>query len=265
MLPFADAGSPRLRLLPVTAALIGLNCIVFLYELQTGGLGLISGGGRFEISVFFFKWGFIPSELAEGRNYQRLLSGTDIASPVPTWVTIFSSMFIHGGLLHLASNMLFLWVFGNSMENHLGPVRFVLLYFATGVAATLAHMATDLQSQAPLIGASGAISGVLGAYLLTFPFNRIRALIVMFIITVIELSAMWLLGAWFLWQLVQGLTSLGLSSAVDVAFFAHVGGFAAGMLLVAAGRVVARRPLLPRRRPVWRQWDEDDSFTQNRD
>ena len=152
MFPFADAGARRRSPPPVTVGLIGLNVLVFLYELQVGGLGVLTGGGSFDISVFFFKWGFIPSELAEGRDYQLLASGTDIASLVPTWATVFSSMFLHGGFLHLAGNMLFLWVFGRSMEDNLGPVRFLLLYFATGVAATLAHMAINPQSQAPLIG-----------------------------------------------------------------------------------------------------------------
>ena len=247
MFPFADAGARRRSPPPVTVGLIGLNVLVFLYELQVGGLGVLTGGGSFDISVFFFKWGFISSELAEGRDYQLLATGTDIASLVPTWATVFSSMFLHGGFLHLAGNMLFLWVFGRSMEDNLGPVRFLLLYFATGVAATLTHMAINPQSQAPLIGASGAVSGVLGAYLLTYPYNRIRALIVMFFITVIEVSAVWLLGGWFIWQIFQGLTSLGLSSTVSIAFFAHVGGFAAGLLLVATGRVITRRPVLPRR------------------
>ena len=260
MFPFADAGYSRRGLPPVTVALIGLNCLVFVYELQTGGLGLLTGGGRFDISVFFFKWGFIPSELAEGRNYQILFDGTDIASPVPTWGTVFSSMFIHGGFLHLASNMLFLWVFGSSMEQWLGPFRFLLLYLATGVAAALTHMMIDPQSQAPLIGASGAVSGVLGAYLLTHPYNRIRALILMLIITVIELPAIWLLGGWFAWQLVQGLFSLGLSSAVNIAFFAHVGGFAAGALLIAAARVLMRRPVLPPRPVPWYQQQRDDWY-----
>ena len=260
MFPFSDAGSPRVGLPPVTVALIGLNCLVFIYELQTGGLGLLTGGGRFDINVFFFKWGFIPSELSEGRDYQQLYDGTDIASPLPTWGTVFSSMFIHGGLLHLASNMLFLWVFGSSMESSLGPVRFLLLYLATGVAAVLAHMAIEPQSQSPLIGASGAVSGVLGAYLLTFPYNRVRALILMIIVTVIELPAVWLLGGWFAWQLLLGLTSLGLSDAVSVAFFAHVGGFAAGVLLIAAARLLARRRVLPSRPRPWYDAREEEWY-----
>ena len=258
MFPFSDAGARHRSLAPVTVGLIGFNCLVFLYELQTGGLGLLSGGGSFDISIFFYKWGFIPSELAEGRNYQFHFTGVSIASPIPTWATIFSSMFIHGGFLHLAGNMLFLWVFGSSVEHHQGPLRFLLLYLATGVAATLSHLAIDPQSQTPLIGASGAVSGVLGAYLLTYPYNRIRALIVMILITVIEVRAIWLLGGWFIWQLLQGLTSLGLSSTVSVAFFAHVGGFVAGILAVAAARVITRRPLLPRRQPAWQSWAEDD-------
>jgi membrane associated rhomboid family serine protease len=257
--PFADAGARYRSFAPVTIGLIVLNCLVFLYELQTGGLGVLTGGGSFQINLFFYQWGFIPSELAEGRDYQFHFTGADIASPVPTWATVFSSMFIHGGFLHLAGNMLFLWVFGNSMEHHLGPVRFLLLYLVTGVAAVLSHMAIEPQSQVPLIGASGAVSGILGAYLLTFPRNRIRALIVMILITVIEVPAMWLLGGWFLWQLFQGLTSLGLSNTVSVAFFAHVGGFAAGLLAVAAARVITRRPVLPQRQySSYYRWDDDD-------
>lgn len=263
MFPFADAGARRIGLPPVTVGLIGLNCLVFLYELQTGGLGVLTGGGDFRLDLFFFKWGFIPAELSQGQDYQFLMDRRfDIASPIPTWATILSSMFIHGGFMHLAGNMLFLWVFGSSMERRLGPLVFPALYLVTGVAAALSHLAIDPQSQAPLIGASGAVSGVLGAYLLIYPYNRIRALIVMFIITVIELPAMWLLGGWFLWQLFQGVTSLGLSSSVNVAFFAHIGGFAAGALLVAAPRIIARRPLLPRRYPEWRYRRDDDDYYQ---
>ena len=258
MFPFLDAGARRRSLPPVTVGLIGLNLLVFLYELQVGGLGVLTGGGGFDVNVFFLKWGFIPSELAEGRDYQLLITGVDISSPVPTWATILSSMFIHGGFLHLASNMLFLWVFGSTVEHGLGPVRFLLLYLATGVVATLSHLAVDPSSQVPLIGASGAVSGVLGAYLMTYPYNRIRALIVMILITVIEVPAIWLLGAWFVWQLFQGLTSLGLSNAVSVAFFAHVGGFAAGVLVIAIARVFMRRPVLPRREQAWRYWRDDD-------
>ena len=258
MFPFSDAGARHHGLAPVTLGLIALNCLVFLYELQTGGLGVLMGGGSFDINVFFFKWGFIPSELSEGKEYRFLFDGTDIASPVPTWVTILSSTFIHGGFLHLAGNMLFLWVFGTSMEHYLGQARFLLLYLATGVVAVLSHLAIEPQSQVPLIGASGAVSGVLGAYLLTFPYNRIRALILMVLITVIELPAVWLLGLWFLWQLFQGLTSLGLSNTVSVAFFAHVGGFVAGTLLVATGRLLMRRPIIPRRATPLDYWIDDE-------
>ena len=258
MFPFSDAGAGSRGLPAVTVGLIGLNCLVFLYELRIGGFGVLTGGGSLDINLFFYKWGFIPSEIWEGRDYQLLQGGFDIASPIPTWATVFSSMFIHGGFLHLASNMLFLWVFGNSMERGLGPVRLLLLYLATGVVAVFSHLAVDPVSQVPLIGASGAVSGVLGAYLLTYPYNRIRALIVLVLITVIEVPAVWLLGGWFAWQLFQGLTSLGLSHTVSVAFFAHVGGFAAGALAIAGARALARRPVLPRRGPSRVYWDGDD-------
>ena len=161
-----------------------------------------------------------------------------IDTPLPTWTTIFSSMFIHGGLFHFAGNMMFLWVFGDNVEDWLGHYKYLIFYVLVGIAATLSQLAIDPRSLAPMIGASGAISGVMGAYMLLYPFNRINTLIIFYFITVIRLPAGWLLGLWFLWQAVQGFGSLAISSQVSVAFFAHVGGFVAGVILVAVFKLL---------------------------
>lgn len=259
MIPFSDADVRNPTLPVVTLALIGISCLVFLYELQVGGFGVLTGGGEIDISIFFLKWGFIPEELASGEALTGLrtrLDVLDIETPLPTWTTLFTSMFIHGGVFHLAGNMMFLWVFGDNIESRLGRFKFLVFYLLAGVAASLSQLTIDPDSQTPLVGASGAISGVLGAYLLTFPFNRIRALIIFYIITVVELPAIWLLGAWFIWQLIQGAMSLGLSNSVNVAFFAHIGGFVSGLIMIAVYRVLVREPILPstRRRPPWDNW-----------
>jgi membrane associated rhomboid family serine protease len=158
--------------------------------------------------------------------------------------------------MHLAGNMMFLWVFGDNIEDRLGHVKYLVFYLVAGVAATLSQWVISTDSQVPLIGASGAISGVLGAYLVVYPNNRVKALIIFYLITVVEMRAMWILGAWFVWQLIQGSLSLGVSDTVSVAFFAHIGGFAAGMVLAVAYKLVLREPLMPRSSRVqpWDHW-----------
>lgn len=180
----------------------------------------------------------------------------NIETPVHTVFTIFTSMFIHGGFMHLAGNMMFLWVFGDNIEDRLGHVKYLVFYLVAGVAATLSQWVISTDSQVPLIGASGAISGVLGAYLVVYPNNKVKALIIFYLITVVEMRAMWILGAWFVWQLIQGSLSLGVSDSVSVAFFAHIGGFVAGMVLAVAYKFVLKEPLLPGSARVqpWDRW-----------
>ena len=286
MIPFSDADVQHRSFPVVNVLLIGLNVIVFLYELQLGGLGLLRGGGDLDIVAFFAKWGFIPNELWDGVACTHQVLGVDrcpevpaeylaspsaklgvvglpggfillnIDTPLPTWTTIFSSMFIHGGILHFAGNMMFLWVFGDNVEDWLGHIKYLVFYLLAGVAATLSQLAIEPNSLTPLIGASGAISGVMGAYILLYPFNRINALIIFYFITVMRLPAVWLLGLWFIWQLVQGVGSLAISDQVSVAFFAHVGGFVAGVILVAVFKLMTVQPVLPsrRRRQPWDYW-----------
>ncbi len=239
MLPISDAGRYRGTFPFVNIALLGLNSLVFLYEIATGGLGFLFGGNSLDIYVFFLKFGFIPAELTSGEAFETLGLGrgasVSIASPIPTWATMLTCMFIHGGLMHFIGNMLFLWVFGDNIEDTFGHVKYLVFYLAAGVLATLAHFAIDPSSQTPLVGASGAISGVMGAYLLLYPRNRVRTLIIYFVITVIELRAAWLLLVWIGLQTIQGLLSIGVSDQVSTAFFAHIGGFVVG---VAVGVVV---------------------------
>lgn len=245
MLPISDAGRRHGAVPAVTLVLIGLNALVFLYEISIGGFGFLFGGGGQQIFVFFMEFGFIPADLSSGRAFELLGIGSNFvgsASPIPTWATILSSMFIHGSLMHFIGNMLFLWVFGDNIEATFGHVKYLLFYLVAGVLATLSHYAIDPSSQTPLVGASGAISGVMGAYLVLYPRNRIRTLLIYILITVIELRAVWLLLIWFALQAIQGLLSIGVSHEVSTAFFAHIGGFVVGAIVGLAVRPFRRGP-----------------------
>ena len=163
--------------------------------------------------------------------------------PHPQWITIFTSMFMHGGWLHLGGNMLYLWIFGNNIEDALGHVKFLLFYLACGAGAALLHIASDPGSTIPTVGASGAIAGVLGAYLLLYPKARIRTLIILgYFIDYAEIPAIYVLGVWFLVQFVSGAMQ-PISSGGGVAYWAHVGGFVAGIvfILLLGGRRLVRQ------------------------
>ena len=165
MIPFADSDVHHNTFPIVNLTLIILNVLVFIYEIGIGGLGILFGGGSDALSGFFFTWGFIPVELSEHQAFTQLSTASGMLSidtPIPTWATIGTSMFMHGGLLHLAGNMAFLWVFGDNIEDGMGHFKYLLFYLGAGVAATLTHFAFDPGSQIPLVGASGAIFGVLG-------------------------------------------------------------------------------------------------------
>ena len=242
MLPYSDADTHHRSFPIVNLFLIGLCGLVFLYELLISRFGVLLGGDSEALSIFFFTWGFIPLELTSG----RALGGV-VETPVPTWATIFSSLFMHGGLMHFAGNMMFLWVFGDNIEDRMGHAKYLAFYLAAGVVATLSHWVIDTGSDVPLIGASGAIAGVLGAYLLTYPYNRIKVLVIFFLITVIQLRALWVLGIWFGLNLIQGALSIGISDQVSVAFFAHIGGFIFGAGIIALYRLARGQPIWPPR------------------
>jgi len=197
----------------VTVALILANCFVFYHQLT---LSLPAA------QKFIFQWGAIPYQIVHG----EVLYGKGL---FPPFLTLFSSMFLHGGFLHLIGNMLYLWIFGNNIEDTLGHFRFLLFYLLTGLGAALTQVFSDPQSTTPMIGASGAVAGVLGAYLLLFPHARILTLMFIFVfIRMIRIPALIVLGFWFLVQLL----SVTSGFETGVAFFAHIGGFVAGLILV---------------------------------
>ncbi len=197
----------------VTVGLIVANCFVFYHQLTLN----LPASQR-----FIFQWGAIPYQIVHG----EVLYGPGLFPPV---LTLFSSMFLHGGFLHLIGNMLYLWIFGNNIEDTLGHFRFMIFYLLAGLGAALTQVFSDPQSTAPMIGASGAVAGVLGAYLLLFPHARILTLMFIFIfIRMIRIPALIVLGFWFLVQLL----SVTSGFETGVAFFAHIGGFVAGLILV---------------------------------
>jgi membrane associated rhomboid family serine protease len=197
----------------VTVGLILANCLVFYHQLTLS----LPAGHR-----FVFEWGAIPYQIIHG----EILSGRGL---VPPFATLFSSMFLHGGFMHLIGNMLYLWIFGNNIEDTLGHFRFLTFYLLAGLSAALIQVLSDPQSTTPMIGASGAVAGVLGAYLLLFPHARVLTLMfIVVFIRLIRVPALIVLGFWFLMQLL-GVTS---GAEMGVAFFAHIGGFVAGLVMI---------------------------------
>ena len=153
-------------------------------------------------------------------------------SPHPIWLTVFTSMFLHGGLLHIGGNMLYLWIFGNNIEDALGKVRFLMFYLVCGLAASAAQIAIDPNSLIPNIGASGAIAGVLGAYFILYPNARVLSIVPVFVFFLAEVRAYWVLLLWIVLNIFQGVSGLGIHRGGGVAHFAHIGGFFAGILLI---------------------------------
>ena len=230
MLPFSDADTHHRSYPVVNVSLIGICSLVFLYELAISRFAVIGGGESESLSNFFSTWGFIPGKFTW-------------TEPLTAWPNIFSSLFMHAGLMHLGGNMLYLWVFGDNMEDRMGHIKYLVFYLAAGVVATLSHWLIDPGSGGPLVGASGAIAGVLGAYLFTYPHNRVKVLVIFFLITVIQLRAMWVLGIWFGWSLIQWAFSIGISDLVSVAFSAHIGGFIFGAGLIILYRLATKQPI----------------------
>jgi membrane associated rhomboid family serine protease len=238
LIPIRDE-NPYHRFPVVTVGLIAANVVVFFAM----GAALISGTS----DVSIYRYGAVPCDVL--RNCPALPPSLQLAlaSRSPLY-SIFSSMFVHANILHLGFNMLFLWVFGNNVEDRLGPIRFVVFYFVTGVAAAFTHIVFNAHSVVPVVGASGAISGVLGAYIVLWPQATVVSLLPLGIFFwPIRTPAWVVLGLWFLVQILSGLASLGTrvgQQTTGVAFFAHVGGFVFGALTVLL--LVQRRPLQPR-------------------
>lgn len=208
-IPLKDE-NPTLRFPIITIILISVNCLVFIYQ-------AVSPQG---LEYFVLKFGIIPYEITHWHF--------DINVPRIFWpLSLLTGMFLHGSLFHLLGNMLYLWIFGNNVEDFLGPVRFTFFYLSCGIAASLVQVAFSPNSQVPMIGASGAIAGLLGAYLVLFPSARVKTLVFLFFyITVISVPAWIILGIWFALQL----ANVGMGGGV--AWFAHIGGFLTGMALI---------------------------------
>ena len=226
MFPYKD-DNPTIRTPVATFAVIAINTLVWV---------LLQGmGTEPQLSQSVCQFGLVPGEVLG-----RLPPGTPVPGGIDgcvtgaghSWFTVISSMFMHGGWLHLIGNMWFLWVFGNNIEDSMGRVRFVIFYLTTGLVAAATQALMNPGSAIPMVGASGAISGVMGAYIVLYPRVRVHLLIFLGIfITRIAVPAFWMLGYWFLLQLLGGLPSVAREGG-GVAFFAHAGGFVAGMLLV---------------------------------
>jgi membrane associated rhomboid family serine protease len=217
MIPLRDS-QPSHSTPLVTATLIGANVLIFFYQLSLD---------PYSLNHFVAAYGVVPARL-------------DLS-------TLVTSMFLHGGWLHLIGNMWFLWIYGDNVEDILGPFKYLLFYLACGVAAGLTHVLTNPDSRVPTIGASGAIAGVMGAYMVKFPHSRIVTLVpIFFFVTLVEIPAAIMLVYWFVLQVFSGVGAMAYSSVSQggVAWFAHAGGFLAGMILVS---VMRPRPRYRRR------------------
>jgi rhomboid family protein len=209
----------------VNLILIVGNILAFLYEQQLSPTVL---------ERFIFTWGLVPAHL--------------ISNPAAAWITIFTAMFLHGSWVHLLGNMWFLYIFGDNIEARLGGLRYLIFYLLSGVAAAFLQTYVQPASQVPAIGASGAIAGVLGAYLISFPRSRVASLVpILFIFTIVEIPAVIFLIFWFIIQIYSGVFMMQGANASGVAWWAHIGGFVFGAIMVSFFA----------RRPAYRNWYQE--------
>ena len=205
LFPYKD-DNPRILVPYVTYCIIGINALIFVLQFN---LGISDPSAE---KAFIYRFGFIPTDFS--------------------LITIFTSMFLHGGISHIMGNMWFLWVFGDNVEGVLGHLKYAIFYLMCGLAATISQLLINPNSTIPMVGASGAIAGVLGMYMIRFPHARVHvfAFIIIFF-TTFRVPAMFVLGFWFFNQLTNGFGSLGFDTTGGVAWFAHIGGFIAGVML----------------------------------
>ncbi|WP_447974538.1 rhomboid family intramembrane serine protease [Nitrospira sp. Kam-Ns4a] len=238
MIPLHD-DNPTTLTPVVTITLIAACVLVFFYEVSLP---------EDVAELFVYRYGAIPA----------LFLGHAASAPewagLPAYASLLTSMFLHGGWMHLIGNMLYLWIFGNNVEDVMGHARFVVFYLTCGILAALSHGLIDPTSTVPMVGASGAISGVLGAYLLLFPHARVLVLVPLgFFSRIMYVPAALVLGLWFVMQVLSGGMSLGRGGG-GIAFFAHIGGFVAGMALIGLFKRPEVRFFTPRRH---RRWESD--------
>jgi membrane associated rhomboid family serine protease len=258
LLPLRD-NIPTDRLPIITIAIIVANVLIY-FLWQRGGLSFSDPSSSHYIHQLS-DYGAFPYEFTHpGKHCELALNGahacegqpgiTGHADPQPaTWITPFTAMFMHGGLLHLGGNMLFLWIFGNNVEDAMGRIRFVIFYFLGGIAAIALQTVVDTNSDVPTLGASGAIAAVLGGYLLLYPRARVLTVIfIIFFFTLVEIPAMFVLGFWFVLQIFDATNSQP-GGGGGVAYFAHIGGFVFGLALIHA--FARRQKEIPPRLPVW--------------
>lgn len=232
MIPFRD-NIPSRRYPLMTVLIILVNVGAFLYELSLPPRAL---------EQFIFVYGIVPARLQLAADYPvQVFSGLATSS--------LFAMFLHGGWIHLLGNMWYLWIFGDNIEDRMGHFRFVIFYLICGFAATAAHILFNPDSRIPSIGASGAVAGVLGAYLLSYPYARILTLLPFFLFwPIVELPAVLVLGLWFFIQVMSGTAAVATSAQTGgVAWWAHIGGFVAGLILI---EIFAKRPV---RRYYWEE------------
>jgi membrane associated rhomboid family serine protease len=222
MIPLKDE-NPKKNLPFINFIFILVNIAVFIYQPSSDQL----------LKAFYNTYGLIPNSITN-------ISPANFPNFLATLQSLFTSLFVHGGFMHLAGNMLFLWVFGDNIEYAIGHINYFFFYILCGIAAAFTQVFIEPGSLIPLIGASGAISGILGAYIIKFPKNKVTTLFIIIIfIKIIKIRAVYLLGIWFLFQIFQGYFSLGQESMGGVAWFAHIGGFISGMILV---NIFKKRP-----------------------
>lgn len=248
MIPISDSRTPRRHFPVLTYGLIAINLLVFFYELTLS---------EPRLDVFITAYGVVPIAVTTG-------TGVPPGAPSPVWLTLFTSQFLHGGWMHILGNMLYLWIFGDNVEDAMGRRLYIPFYLVCGIAAGVAQIAVSPLSAVPGIGASGAIAGVLGAYLLLFPHALVRTVIAFgYFIRIVPVPAIIVIGFWIVIQLFSGLASLGVATADTggVAYWAHVGGFIAGVVLIFAlqGGDIVRR-WRQRRRPEPAEEEEDGFF-----
>jgi len=223
LIPYKD-DNPTHTFPFITIGIIALNIFIFILE-------VISQSGMKDVT---YAYGAIPFYMLTFEKNQ----------PVHPVLTVFSSMFMHGGLFHLGGNMLYFWIFGDNVEDRLGHIRFILFYIFCGIVSVYAYAITSPHSLTPMIGASGAVSGILGAYLLLFPRAKVHTLVFLgFFVTIIKIPALIVIGFWAIIQFVNGLISTGINERGGVAWVAHIGGFLIGLLTI--------KLWLPRRTKQW--------------
>lgn len=228
LIPISDE-NPTKKFPIMTILIIIANVAVFIYEISLG----------LQLEGFFYRFSVIPYEITNGVNIYQFPGEVN-----PIYLSVFSSMFLHGNLIHLLSNMLYLWIFGNNIEDYLGSFKFIIFYLICGLGGTFAHILSDPFSKIPSLGASGAIAGILGAYILLYPRAKINSLVIFFyFIRIISLPASLVIGFWIFLQVISGLQEFSVSpeSGSGVAWFAHIGGFVTGLALILIFKFLKNR------------------------